>query len=938
MLIRKICKKLLLLLLTFFIFSDINAQKQIKVFGLVVAAADSRPIDFATVSMPDFNLIATTDASGKYTLHNVPAGKMRMVVKFLGMQDIDTTVVISGDKRIDFVMSEENFRLREVVVTARSNAADKSTSSYISRSAIDHLQANSLADLLSLMPGGISHNQDLSRAQGMNVRQVEGGAGADMNSLGTSVIQDGAPVSNNANLSVLTPTVAGSGTALAGGAGAVAGIDARGMSTENIASVEIIRGIPSVEYGDLTAGAVILHTKAGREPLRINAKANPRVYQASVGTGFELGKRAGALNISGDYAYNTNKVTSSNVHYQRVNAKALYSNRWLNNKLHSNTSLSFLYGRDRRNPNPDDTQYAIRSQGEEYGLRLNTNGLWSVESGWLQNIKYVFSGSYTSKQSFYEGKYYGATAPYSGTYTDGAVLSNYAGRHIFDASGKEITGFTDADAGYYAHYLPSSYVGHYDIDSREVNFFGKVSATFFHHFKNVNNGILLGADFKSDGNEGKGTQWSMDNPPYRSVLNAEASFRPRNYKDIPYINTFGFFVQDNFGWHINRHVLNIGAGLRWDHTSVAGSMLSPRINASFGIIPDILKIRGGYGVTAKMPTLYYLYPQDAYFEYINFNNLADTNIPESERLFITTTKVQNAQNRELEIARNSKAEIGLDLHLDKVNLSVTGFIERLKNGYSMAQQYMPFVYQVYAMNQNGQLGLSGSYPVLSEYYSPANGLHSRTRGIEFELDLGRIRSIRTSFQLNGAWMRIDSHSNLPLYYDNSSSDPATRKNIGIYDNMREKSHRQQLVTTLRATHNIPHIGFVLTLTAQAIWNQSNWTTYHNDSIPIGYLSLDSGQPTYFATGQFASRQDVIDAGYNYLLRPTNHTFALRETVGPYFQFNISVTKEIGDMARISFFANNMFRSYPRFESKRYPGSYNIYNSDYYFGVELSLKL
>ena len=76
---------------------------------------------------------------------------------------------------------------------------------------------------------------------------------------------------------------------MSGGASPSGGVDVRSISTENIESVEIIRGIPSVEYGDLTSGAVIVHTKAGREPLRVKAKANPIVYQLSMGTGYVLG-------------------------------------------------------------------------------------------------------------------------------------------------------------------------------------------------------------------------------------------------------------------------------------------------------------------------------------------------------------------------------------------------------------------------------------------------------------------------------------------------------------------------------------------------------------------------------------------------------------------------------------------------------------------------
>ena len=45
---------------------------------------------------------------------------------------------------------------------------------------------------------------------------------------------------------------------------------------------------------------------------------------------------------------------------------------------------------------------------------------------------------------------------------------------------------------------------------------------------------------------------------------------------------------------------------------------------------------------------------------------------------------------------------------------------------------------------------------------------------------------------------------------------------------------------------------------------------------------------------------------------------IKESYSPYFCFNLNVTKEISNMLRVSFFANNMFRSYPRRESKRNP--------------------
>ena len=900
------------------------------------------PLGFATVYLPDYGMGATTTDNGLFSLDNVPTGKTRMQVQFVGKLPIDTLVNVSRNMKLDFTLKNEDFKLEEVVVTATNSQAGKSTASNISRQAMDHLQATSLNDLLALMPGGISQNSDLSSSQQINIRQIASNSSGEqaLNALGTAIIRDGAPVSNNSNLSAMNPTVSGGASALGGGASPSGGVDVRSISTENIESVEIIRGIPSVEYGDLTSGAVIVNTKAGREPLRVKAKANPNVYQVSMGTGYELGKDKGAVNISADYAYNTSDPKATYQHYQRATGKVMYSNAFFNHKLRSNTSFDFIYGKDTREKNPDDESTQTTSEGRDVGFRLNTNGTWSINKGWLQNIRYVVSGSYTDKQSFYETAYGSASAPYSMTTTDGAILSNFAGQHIFDAEGNQITNFGSEDAKNYAVFLPSSYIGHYEIDSREVNAFGKLTATLFKQSGRVNNRILLGADFKTDGNVGKGKTFDPTAPPLRSNSNKNSSYRPRPYKDIPFIHQFGLFVEENFTWSMCERDLRIQAGMRFDHASKVGSTWSPRFNASFDLIPRALTLSGGYGITAKMPTLLYLYPEKAYFEYVNINELANESIPENERLFMTTTKVYDTENRNLKVSKNHKAEIGLRLNVGKVSASVTAFQERLKNGYSLDytfDTFNTFMYHEYTRNANGDLILASSLPVLNSFYTPTNNLNVETQGLEFDINIGRLEAIRTAFQLNGAWMRTKSWSDSYHFYDNSGTSASSRKPVAIYEAGTSKSYRQQFATTLRATHNLPQIGFVVTLTAQAVWNQANWKTFGNDTIPVGYISLNN-EVTMFPEGKYTSTEQVKADGFDYLLQNPNHSHAIKESYNPYFCFNMNVTKEISDMLRVSFFANNMFRSYPRMESKRNPGTYTQLNNRFFFGLELSLTL
>ncbi len=209
--------KVSLFLLLTWIGIGVHAQQNIKINGTVFEAG-RQPLVGATIFLPEFKIAAVTDLDGHYRLNNVPQGKVRFQVKYLGKQDVDTLIVVKGDVKLDFTLSDENFRLKDVVVTAQNKNSGQSTASYINRNAIDHLQSTNLADVLALMPGAISNNQDLNSAKTITIRGIDGGTGSAMNSLGTAVISDGAPLSNNANLSSLNPSLNGSASSMAGGA------------------------------------------------------------------------------------------------------------------------------------------------------------------------------------------------------------------------------------------------------------------------------------------------------------------------------------------------------------------------------------------------------------------------------------------------------------------------------------------------------------------------------------------------------------------------------------------------------------------------------------------------------------------------------------------------------------------------------------------------
>ncbi|MBP9019469.1 MAG: TonB-dependent receptor, partial [Bacteroidales bacterium] len=433
----------LVLFLTAGFCTDMSAQTtqggKATLRGIVIEKGTNNPIEFATIQVLPQGSVATTDKKGEFIIEKLSPGKVNVKIFFLGMEPVDTTFLMpSGMIEMKFEMQYSSFRLNEVSVVAKESKAGQATASNISRQAMDHLQTSSLSDIMQLLPGGVIANPSLTTAKTFTIRTIDNSTtGANMNSLGTAIYVDGSPLSNNANLQALTPTITGSAGAVAGGASPNSGFDIRSISTDNIESVEVIRGIPSVEYGDLTSGAVIIRSKAGREPFTVRFKTDPHIYQASVSKGISLGEKKGNLNISGDYAYSTADLTESYVYYQRVTAKALYSNVF--NDLVSNTSLDFTMGKDTRELNPNDARSQLTSGAQEYGFRFNTNGTWNINKGWLNNVKYALSANYTDKHSYRSELLGNAFAAYSMSNTDGAVLSNKPGQKVYDIYGQELT-------------------------------------------------------------------------------------------------------------------------------------------------------------------------------------------------------------------------------------------------------------------------------------------------------------------------------------------------------------------------------------------------------------------------------------------------------------------------------------------------------------------
>ena len=122
-----------------------------------------------------------------------------------------------------------------------------------------HLQPSSFTDLMSLLPGGVTKDPEMGSVNRIDLRSASGMTQNDdyaTAALGTAFVVDGVRLNTDADMQI-TPDANRTSRISTG-----KGVDMRSLSTDDIESVEIVRGIPSVEYGELTSGLVSIKRKS----------------------------------------------------------------------------------------------------------------------------------------------------------------------------------------------------------------------------------------------------------------------------------------------------------------------------------------------------------------------------------------------------------------------------------------------------------------------------------------------------------------------------------------------------------------------------------------------------------------------------------------------------------------------------------------------------
>ena len=899
-----------------------NAKRESFTVRITVADSLSKEmIVGAILQIKSLGIYGVTDINGVATLQKIPAGQVTIDISCLGYEAIALNTNVNADLTLGVKLIQTSLQLKEVSVVAKNSAAGSSTSSRIGRQAIDHLQATNLGDLMQLLPGATMQTPDLTVANTLQIRTASNAGLDKTNSFGTSIIVDGVPVSNNANIS---SNIGGNNTA-------GQGVDLRQISADNIESVEVIRGIPSAEYGDLTAGAVIVKSKSGRTPFEIRTKVNPTTINTSVGKGFALGNKAGFLNTNFDYVQAWGDPRRKTESFDRYSLSLNYGNTFFK-KWRTNTKLIFSGLLDWTGPDPDQiTEGTVETQRNN-NFKFSHEGKIALNLPLMRTLSYVVGFSTNNSESHKTTK-------------------------VLNAKGF-LPILTAMQTGYYD--VPFDTVSYFTgggVKSNPQDLFAKLSNNFgFKLLKDWTHQIGMGVEYRYEQNKAQGYYNDDPNKPLRP----NSDGRPRPYYDIPPVNQISAYVEDKMTWKTFGMKTNLTAGLRYTMLQPGKeeqvSALSPRINASISVSKNV-EIRAGFGQNAKTPGLTHLYPDNKYMDRVAANTVAAAN--PAERLVLYHTMVYDVQrSTNLKNAVNTKYELGIDIKLpDDRSISIIAYQDNTPNGFGNRPEHFTYLAEYYQIGK-GLTNNPGAKPTRDFSTPPArvdtvyatkgmfgNTEWSQNQGIELDANLGRVDSWNTSFYFSGAYSESYSKSagieyESPKNYGGNYIDSNTPPFKYVYEAGKVVDISKSLNTTFRAVTNIPSLGMVLSNSVYVTWYTLKAET---NLIRVAYAyivaNLSGGVDTYPITD--AMRADPNYRIKGYLLSEGNINNADNlptSSVAPIWNISTRLTKEISKIAGFSFFVNNTLFYEPWLPNSTSKTLTQKNLDKFSFGMELFLKL
>ncbi|NOZ60503.1 MAG: TonB-dependent receptor [Calditrichaeota bacterium] len=573
------------LILVLLSFSLLFAQKKAVVRGAVYDMETHTPLSGTLIKVQKTKKVTFADQDGKFVIRGLPAGTYMLECVLATYPRYLKQIVVpsQGEKKIKIYLpqssaAEDVFEIGGIKVEAKRDLLPReyTATTRISSGEIENLQATNLGDVLEMVPGLEKTNRlGLDRAIHANVR---GSSNDALGTFGTKIILDGAPLSNNANMQM---SASGTVTSSAG-----QGIDLRLIPADNIESIEVIRGVPSARYGDLTSGIIKVKTYSGIMSPRLKIKSNPNTSEANFGAGYRIGNYVYNLNLN--YGYSERELRKEGDEFHRINGSLIVSRKFLDGKMPLKWKLFVTRLLDEEKPTD-----IRRTSSYNRGYTINTD--WWGDYVPNNLLKYNSNLYFHYKRQ-----------------------NTYRSRLV------------EAD--------PRAYMGELRMIGDEVSIGGRFEATRKKILSGSVHELMAGIQFQYDNNFGKGLYIDTT----RNYYGQDSPKRSYSFDEVPGMTQISLYGEDRITGRLWKEYTLV-LGLRYDLFKPRkinwsnhllfdnyidcqhGSFLSPRLGWMI-YLGTHTQLRGGYGLSAKIPSMTYIFkPRESELYKLNYYSYDQSN-------------------------------------------------------------------------------------------------------------------------------------------------------------------------------------------------------------------------------------------------------------------------------------------------------------------------
>ena len=910
-----------LIFIAFFISglcSALFAQTDKATVEGVVRDSDGKPLSFATMFIAELGTGVSTDLEGKFRFTGTKGTEYTLNVSYLNHVDKEVKVKAGSPEPLVIVLEEQSYELAEVVVMA-DYKKNQGSPAVINQQALEHIQPTSVADVLSLIPGGLFRE---SSATGFNRISLRQSGSDDNTSLGMAVVMDGIPQDNDG----FRASIPGLSTdEYSDRLGMNRGIDLKTLSTDHIRKIEIVKGISSAKLGNLSSGVIQTTSKIGITPAPLRMKVDPLTKLIYLGKGFRISPKMGYLHTGIDYTsvYDDRRDPMSK--YSRLTGQVTYNN-------------SVDVG--------DKTLFLFFKLSEVYTLNQAKEDELTQDYNESFRNKYSRTGASFKAQMYDLGKIvdnveFIASADYTYDLID---------RNRLVQTGTPLPSPLATEEGESEGiYLPSTYYSPFQIENKPLSLLTQLNAESLFETRSFRHKVIYGLSWKRTKNYGEGVMVDMTRPPYPG--NNEY-VRPVPNRSIPALSVGAAYAEEQLK-HSNRWFdFELNAGVRFTqmfnldtkYTELRKLQVEPRINAALSFNIDLAggkslrnMFRFGFGQENKLPTLDYIYPDRVYKDMIVLNAYTKQDDPFNH--LITYTKIYDVTNNSLRPNRNTKYEAGWDVEYEGYSLSLTFFKEHSDRGFESVAEYSPVRYTRYVDPIDGQ-PIVGRRPEKEDYVADPyatfvdmdivrNSMKVEKKGLEYLLRFPKIIPLSTTVEINGAYYDTRYSSGAPLQYHPAfRDDDRPQPYVGIY--RRQDITRQRIFNTnLWFNTNIPRYKMIFTTFFQFIWLNEEMRI-NGDEYPSAYFDTDGRMHTV----DDRILQSIKD-GHTVWRHYHIYKEDFSETLPVSLTVNFKVTKEFSRMIRASFFVNNILDINPLYKN-RYNQNVRVWQKSF-FGAEMTFS-